>query len=319
MAGAFGRIAIDACRGGAHAMTMRMIHKALAPFIAIGMAVSGASAEQAPAPIATTPPAPGYTMPSTQVWDMTADSGEVYRIFVSYPAAGTAVPEGGFPVLYVLDGNAMFAGFAEARRIQEFSDIGKSIVVGVGYPTDQPYDTRRLYDYTGGPPPAPWQATFAKVRSGGWNVFLDFLTGQLRREIARRYMINLDRQALFGHSLGGLFAIHALFTHPGAFHAIIAASPSLFWHEREMLAEERDFAVCLQASRTEKVSRLMVVDGDREETALERWEPEAFVKRMEPLSAYGLFVRSETYAGEGHITVPSRSVTDTLRFAFSWP
>ena len=52
---------------------------------------------------------------------------------------------------------------------------------------------------------------------------------------------------------------------------------------------------------------------------MERWDPEDFVKRMEPLSAYGLRTRSQVYAGEGHMTVPSRAVTDTLRFALSWP
>ena len=89
---------------------------------------------------------PGYTMPSTQMWDMKCDSGGTYRIFVSYPAV--EAPADGFPVLYVLDGNASFAAFAEARRIQERFEIGRSIVVGIGYPTDLAYDVRRLNDYT---------------------------------------------------------------------------------------------------------------------------------------------------------------------------
>lgn len=258
-------------------------------------------------------------MPSTQVWDMAADSGEIYRIFVSYPASTVAAPAGGFPVLYVLDGNALFASFAETRRLQEFSDVGKSIVVGVGYPTDEAYDARRLYDLTGAPPPPPWAEEFAKKRSGGWNQFLDFLTGKLRTEIGRRYKINPQRQALFGHSLGGLFAAHTLFTRPAAFHAIVAASPSLFWNEQDIRREERDFIAGLQSGRTTKVSRLMVVAGANDETALERWDPEDFARRMEPLSAYGLRARSEIYAGEGHITVPSRSVTETLRFVTTWP
>src|SRR5690606_2422063 len=71
----------------------------------------------------------GYTMPQTETWDMTSDSGETYRIFLSYPGVGEP-PADGYPVLYVLDGNAMFAGFAEARRIQEYQDVGKVIVVG---------------------------------------------------------------------------------------------------------------------------------------------------------------------------------------------
>lgn len=274
---------------------------------------SPALAAQPEAPAA----APRYAMPSTQVWELAADSGEVYRIFVSHPAGEP--PAEGWPVLYVLDGNALFASFAETRRIQEGSALGKSIVVGVGYPGDMAYDTRRIYDLTAGPTDSPAYARFAKVRSGGWDEFLDFLTGKLRGELGKRHRIDPDRQALFGHSLGGLFALHTLFSRPGAFHAIIAASPSLFWHEQLMRAEERDFTARLQAGKVPKVSRLLVVAGEREEDVLERWDPEDFVKRMEPLSAHGLRTRWQLYAGEGHITVPSRAVTDTLRFAFSWP
>jgi predicted alpha/beta superfamily hydrolase len=277
-----------------------------------------AHAQQAQSVSPTKLTVPGYTMPATHMWEMTSDSGETYRIFVSYPSEG-GPPKGGYPVLYVLDGNAIFAGFAETRRMLEGTDVGKSIVVGVGYPTDKAYDMRRLYDLTGGPPPAPWDTELGKERSGGWEKFLDFLTGKLRTEIGKRYKIDLKRQALFGHSLGGLFALHALFTRGDAFHAIIAASPSLFWHKQEMLKEEQAFSARLQAGKIPNVSRLMVVAGELEETTLERLDPEQFAKRMEPLSAYGLRSRSETYAGEGHMTVPSRAVTQTLRFAFSWP
>lgn len=262
-------------------------------------------------------PPPGYTMPSTAMWDMAADSGEVYRVMVSYPAGEP--PERGYPVLYVLDGNAMFAGFAETRRMLEWKNEGKAIVVGVGYPTDKAYDERRLYDLTGEVTDVPAYARFRTMRAGGWDKFLDFLTGKLRREIGTRWKTDARRQSLFGHSLGGLFALHALHTRPGAFHAIVAASPTLYWHEKRMRQEERDFAAGLKSGRIDRVSRLLVVAGEREEDMLERMDPEDYVKRIEPLSAFGLRVRSQIYADEGHMTVPSRAVTDTLRFVFAWP
>lgn len=263
--------------------------------------------------------ATGYVLPDTETWELKGEDGYPYQIFVSKPAG--PAPEGGYPVLTVLDGNAMFAGFAETRRMHDYmkADTGKAIVVGVGYKTDKAYDIRRIFDLTGGPPPPPWDIQLGKAPNGDWDRFLDFLTGKLRSELDRRYTINRDRQALYGHSLGGLFAVHALFTRPTAFHALIAASPSLFWHDREMQKEERAFAAGLQAGNIQKVGRLMVVWGEREDTVLERWDAEAFVKRMEPLSAFGLRTRSEAYVDEVHITVPSRSVTSTLRFAFTWP
>src|SRR3546814_4521252 len=80
---------------------------------------------------------------------MTSAAGRTYRILISRPAG--EAPEGGYPILYILDGNAMFAGFAEARRIQGFGDrdLDKMIVVGIGHPGEQVYDPRRMEDFTG--------------------------------------------------------------------------------------------------------------------------------------------------------------------------
>lgn len=64
--------------------------------------------------------------------------------------------------------------------------------------------------------------------------YLDFLTIKLRGELDQGHTVNRDRQALFGHLLSGLFAIHALFTRPTASHPVIAVIPSLFWHVNEM-------------------------------------------------------------------------------------
>lgn len=293
--------------------------KRLASIAAIALALpvmaAQAQAEQTTSTAPTPATVPGYTMPSTHMWDMTSDDGEIYRIFVSFPAAG--MPADGYPVLYVLDGNAMFAAFAEARRIQEWYDVGKSIIVGVGYPTDKAYDTRRLDDYPPAmldPPPKQWRH-LAKYESGGRDTFLDFLTGKLRSEIGNRYKIDLDRQSLFGHSLGGLLALHALYTRPQAFHSIVAASPSLEWNEQGVLREEREFTARLTSGKIDKTSRLMVVVGGRD-TDDDPYMAEAFANRMELLSGYGLRTRFRRYDAEGHMTVPARAVTDTLRFVF---
>lgn len=282
--------------------------------VAAALLASAPAYAQSVAPAA--PSASGYTMPSTQVWDMTSDQGEIYRIFVSFPGEGEP-PEDGYPVLYVLDGNASFAGFAEARRIQEWSPVGKSIIVGVGYPGDLPYDVRRLNDLTPpllDPPPAQWR-DLAQYRSGGRKQFLDFLTGKLRTEIGKRYKIDPDRQSLFGHSLGGLFALYTLYARPQSFHSIIAASPSMEWNEQGILVDERDFTAKLTSGKVAKTSRLMIVVGGRDVDD----DPEparALADRLDRLSGYGLRVRYRRYEEEGHMTVPARAVTDTLRFAF---
>src|SRR3546814_1175271 len=69
-------------------------------------------------------------------------------------------------------------------------------------------------------------------RNGGADALLAFLIETLRPEIAARYpQTDGAEQILFGHSLGGLFAAHALLTRPGAFDAFLVSSPSLYRSE----------------------------------------------------------------------------------------
>jgi predicted alpha/beta superfamily hydrolase len=266
--------------------------------------------------------AAGYTLPNTQVFDVTArDDGQVYRIFVSAPAQ--PAPAGGFPVLYVLDGNAFFPGFAGERRLEEFAKQagGGLVIVGVGYPTDEAYDMkRRLYDLTPVWPAGMPAAATGGFRAGGNEHFARFLLDQLRPEIAGRYKIAPDRQSLFGHSLGGLFALHLLYTRPDAFEAIIAASPSQWWNDQSLLAEERAFTDRLTTGKVRgRVSRLLLLTGERDDAATITWDAEALLRRLEPLSGYGLRTRFAKFEGETHITVPYRAITPTLRFAVGAP
>jgi predicted alpha/beta superfamily hydrolase len=287
---------------------MKQRDRGIGPLVALSLALAPvvASAQPTSAPVAA-----GYVMPATQTLDIVSDNGEHYRIFVSFPKA--EAPAGGYPVLYVIDGNASFASFAETRRLLEYYDQGTALVVGVGYPTDDAFDARRTADFIY---PVPKGAKPAVEGKGtGRDRFLDFLTGRLRTEIGKRYKIDSDRQSLFGHSFGGLFALHALYARPDAFQSIVAASPSLGWNTPEMLREERAFAAGLASGKTVKMSRLMVVVGDRD-TDDDPEPARALATRLDLLSAYGLNTRYRRYDSEIHITVPTRAVTDTLRFVF---
>ncbi|MES2498096.1 MAG: alpha/beta hydrolase-fold protein [Pseudomonadota bacterium] len=286
----------------------------LLPTLAIALSGLSAQAQQ------PTPPAPptlaGYTLPATQMWDMPSGHGDIYRIMLSFPKGEP--PAGGYPVLYILDGNASFASFAETRRLLEYAGQGKALIVGVGYPTDQAYDARRtadfLYPVPTREPPAQPQPQL-RTKDTGRDRFLDFLTGKLRTEIGKRYRIDLDRQSLFGHSFGGLFALHALYTRPEAFYSIVAASPSLGWNMQDMLREERAFTAGLASGKTVRMSRLMLVVGDQD-TDDDPEPARALASRLDLLSGYGLSTRFRRYDAEIHITVPTRAVTDTLRFVF---
>ncbi len=58
--------------------------------------------------------APGVamTLPDTLQWDLHSSQGSAYRVFLYRPPGPP--PANGYPVLYVLDGNAMFLTAVEA-------------------------------------------------------------------------------------------------------------------------------------------------------------------------------------------------------------
>lgn len=272
------------------------------------------------APTGATAPAAPYTLPDTETWDMPSTAGRVYRIFVSRPPG--PAPEGGYPILYVLDGNAMFAGFAEARRIQGFGggDLDKMIVVGIGYPGDHIYDPRRMQDFTGPIETPSLKQLYAKYPSGGRDRFRTFLLDELKPAMQKRFSINPQRQALYGHSLGGLFALHLLYSHPGAFRTIIAASPSIWWDNQAILAEEAAWRARIEKDRKlARGTRLLLIAGELETEGSIAMDTAALARRLAPLSGTGLRSEMLLLDGENHASVPHRSITAALRAAVRWP
>jgi uncharacterized protein len=174
-------------------------------------------------------------LPGTQQLDLMARAGgHRYRIFLSVPPG--PAPAAGHPVLYVLDGNAAFpvAAFLSraAARYSEVSGHLAPVVVGIGYPGDADFDVAaRKRDYTVG-------ATRPELAAseGGADRFLDFIEHELKPLIAAKHPIDPKRQALFGHSFGGLFVLNTLFTRPQAFTTYLASSPSIWWNNRRVLA-----------------------------------------------------------------------------------
>jgi tetratricopeptide (TPR) repeat protein len=76
--------------------------------------------------------------------------------------------------------------------------------------------------------------------SGGADNFFKFIQTELIPEIEKEYRVQPYR-ILAGHSLGGLFAIHAMISHAGVFNSYIAVSPSLQWENGEALKRATDF------------------------------------------------------------------------------
>lgn len=109
-----------------------------------------------------------------------------------------------------------------------------SVVVSIGYPlADSVYDfTQRSIDFQ---PPLP----VPQDPPSGANALIEFTDNVLRPWVRSTVFPNVSftRDALYGHSFGGLFVIHALITRPDLFDTFIAASPAINWNNGSILDE----------------------------------------------------------------------------------
>jgi len=113
--------------------------------------------------------------------------------------------------------------------------VPPAFLVGVDYPFDD-YDTYKALRTRDFVPPASPGGT------GGAAAFLRFLREELKPLIDAKYHTQADDATLVGHSLGGLFALYALFQEPAVFQRYIVGSPSIFWNGKAILTEAASFA-----------------------------------------------------------------------------
>ncbi|WP_277810082.1 alpha/beta hydrolase [Chromohalobacter canadensis] len=189
------------------------------------------AAAQAPSVTADSVTQP-VVLPDSQQWVMHGDAtGRDYLVQVSVPDASP--PAGGYPVLYVLDGNARFPLVVMGRDSLTLrgpdGDTSPWLIVGIGYPDTRRFNgSARSEDYT--PAVSNMPAVDSRGRPvGGAEHFQDFLQNQLLPRIADRFEVDASRRALLGHSYGGLFALYTALTRPPLFSNYIAISPSLWW------------------------------------------------------------------------------------------
>lgn len=189
--------------------------------------------------------------------DLTLPSGHAYRLLVATPTSPP--PPGGYPVLYLLDGNAAAASLSP-ELLAQWPDL---VLVAVGYQTSRAFDTAaRSRDYT---PPLRGQAGAgpdperAGRLVGGAQAFLGALVGPLRRQAEAGLPIDASRRTLWGHSYGALLTLYALFTAPDAFARYLPVSPSLWWGDGVMADLEQ-----AAAARPGPAAEVLVMLGDME-------------------------------------------------------
>ena len=131
------------------------------------------------------------------------------------------------------DGDAAYAHTASS--IEFLSRNGRiSELISSHHNTDRTRDLSPTHITTAGATGGPQFPT-----SGGGDKFLKFIETELIPDIEKRYRTHPYR-VLAGHSLGGLFAVHAMITRPDLFNAVIAVSPALHWDNQIVVKRAED-------------------------------------------------------------------------------
>lgn len=216
-----------------------------------------------------------------------------------------------------------------------------SIIVSIGYPlTDAVYSSQRGIDFQPPAPdhPPPPPADGSSPPSGS-DDFIQFIDQVLRPFVQSTLFpsVTFKRDALYGHSYGGLFVIYALITHPELFDTFFSASPALFWNDRYTLN---------QTSRLETASlngtkpALVVSYGSLEQFLVRRRTDteEAFEARKALIQSFGInmsdncralyehlrnssklrYVGLKEYDGQDHSSVAASAINDGVDFFVDW-
>ena len=220
--------------------------------------------------------------------------GEDRVILVRTPA-GYETNKVSYPVLYMTDGDGHIDHTASTIEfLTQNGRISELIVVGVT-------NTDRTRDLT--PVKSTDKDADGKLRfptSGGADNFLKFFETELIPEIEGQYRVQPYR-IFAGHSLGGLFAIHALITKPRLFNSYVAVSPSLQWEHSEALKRAETFFKNQKGLK----ATLFVSIGDESGAIGEHFDK--FKALLGKTNIKGLEWQAERMADEDHGSVVLRS------------
>lgn len=252
--------------------------------------------------------ADAWSLPRSNVEEITAPDGHVYRLMTAWPEGEP--PEAGWPVLWVLDGEDNFAiAVLTARRLARAgarSGVREGIVAAV----DSRSLARRVEDYTTAVPgyDIPRGFPASGLTTGGAEAFLDLLEGPLRDRVARRWRLDPQRMVLMGHSFGGLLALHTLFSGRD-FSGVVAVSPSLWFGDGALRMAE-------DAARVRPLARLLIASnsGDGGPDAASGAAAEALVERWRRKGHDAQYL---SLPGQAHGSTMLSSMTAAIAFAFA--
>lgn len=184
------------------------------------------------------------------------DGKRHYKLWVGVP--DKQPPVSGFPVLYMLDGNAVMDRLSD-DFLKVLSSKNPPVIVAIGYQTVLPFDSEsRAYDYT---PVGEEPNGFDRYgrKTGGSNIFRQLIKNKIIPVAEQNIKINDKKRGVWGHSYGGLFVLNSYLSSE-LFSFYYSASPSL---SRNNLALTKEIRNGNNDKFVNKNLYIMAGDGDK--------------------------------------------------------
>ncbi|EMJ2323314.1 alpha/beta hydrolase [Salmonella enterica] len=151
------------------------------------------------------------------------DGKRHYEVWIGVP--DKKAPVSGFPVLYMLDGNAVMDRLSD-EFLKEISKKTPPVIVAIGYQTKLPFESEsRAYDYT---PANKVPNSFDRYgrKGGGSDIFRLLIKNNIMSVVEKNIKVNAKKRGIWGHSYGGLFVLDS-YLSSDLFSFYYSASPSL--------------------------------------------------------------------------------------------
>ena len=241
----------------------------------------------------------------------------------------------------MLDGNALGMTATEAfkRRLPVEPAQPDSVVISIGYPlSDAVYSDQRTIDFR--PPLPEGSEPNPEDPPSGADDFIVFLDEVLRPFVRGSIFPNVEftRDALYGHSFGGLFVIYAILARPDLYDTYLTASPAIFWNNGSILDEVDRLQSGDHAGEAAEKPAFVISYGSLEQFPVQRRTEteEDFEARKAIIETFKMTdncnelydrihgnprlrdVMLKEYEGQDHSSVAASAITDGIDYFVDW-
>jgi predicted alpha/beta superfamily hydrolase len=220
-----------------------------------------------------------------------------FHLLVKLPATYSDCATCEYPIVYLLDGGAIFpalAGYYNYLRHEEI--VPEVIIVGISYGSDSfEGGNHRSTDFT-----AP---SAERDFWGGAIIFQKVLMTEVFPQLEGRYRVDSEKRIIFGQSLAGQFVLFTALKEPGLFYGHISSNPALH-RNLEFFLEERKFN-----GRT----KLFVAKGNNDDPIFKN-PSDQWVEHWSEMEDAPFEMQVMNLPGYGHFSV----LTESFRHGLVW-